>query len=173
MPDETPIEHETLTWDGFGQATRDLSRRIVAAGFVPEVVVAIARGGLLPAGALAYGLGVKNCGSLNVEFYTGIGTVLDVPEVLPPDLDIGYLRRRHRPHAATRRRPARRARCRRALRDHLHEADDDRRTRLLVEAHRTLDRLPVVVPRFGRRRGCRLRHPLRVIARHTAKPRRS
>jgi len=85
------VERETLTWQGFGDATRELSRRIVADGFVPEVVVAIARGGLLPAGAIAYGLGVKNCGAINMEFYTGIGTVLDAPEVLPPALDMEYL----------------------------------------------------------------------------------
>ena len=84
-------ERETLTWDQFGVASRDLARRIVADGFEPEVVVAIARGGLLPAGAIAYGLGVKNCGALNVEFYTGIGTVLEAPEVLRPTLDIEYL----------------------------------------------------------------------------------
>ncbi|WP_261165014.1 phosphoribosyltransferase [Microbacterium sp. Marseille-Q6965] len=84
-------QRETLTWQGFGDATRELSRRIVADGFLPEVVVAIARGGLLPAGALAYGLGVKNCGAINMEFYTGIGTVRDAPEVLPPELDMDYL----------------------------------------------------------------------------------
>ena len=84
-------DREVLTWDGFGEATRELSRTILADGFVPDVVVAIARGGLLPAGAIAYGLGVKSCGALNVEFYTGIGTVLDAPALLPPDLDLGYL----------------------------------------------------------------------------------
>lgn len=84
-------ERETLTWQGFGEATRDLSRAIVADGFVPDVVVAVARGGLLPAGAIAYGLGVKNCGAINVEFYTGIGTVLPDPELLPPELDMSYL----------------------------------------------------------------------------------
>ncbi len=84
-------QREVLTWDGFGEATRAIARRIVADGFVPEVVVAIARGGLLPAGAIAYGLGAKNCGAINVEFYTGIGTVLDAPEVLPPELDMNYL----------------------------------------------------------------------------------
>jgi uncharacterized protein len=94
MGKATMIERETLTWDAFGDATRDLARDILADGFVPEVVVAIARGGLLPAGAIAYGLGVKNCGALNVEFYTGIGTVLDAPEVLPPALDIEYLKGR-------------------------------------------------------------------------------
>ncbi|MGX1793389.1 phosphoribosyltransferase [Microbacterium sp. NPDC055312] len=85
------IERETLTWDGFGDATRELAREIIDSAFVPEVVVAIARGGLLPAGAIAYGLGVKNCGAINMEFYTGIGTVLDAPEVLPPELDMEYL----------------------------------------------------------------------------------
>jgi hypoxanthine phosphoribosyltransferase len=84
-------EREVLTWDGFGAATRAISRAIVSDGFVPDVVVAIARGGLLPAGAIAYGLGAKNCGAINVEFYTGIGTVLDAPEVLPPELDMNYL----------------------------------------------------------------------------------
>lgn len=91
---ETTGERERLTWDDFGDATRDISRAIVADGFHPEVVVAIARGGLLPGGAIAYGLGVKNCGALNVEFYTGVGTVLDAPEVLPPALDLSYLRGR-------------------------------------------------------------------------------
>lgn len=84
-------QRERLTWDAFGEASRDIARAIVVDGFVPEVVVAIARGGLLPAGAIAYGLGAKNCGAINVEFYTGIGTMLDAPEVLPPELDMAYL----------------------------------------------------------------------------------
>lgn len=84
-------ERERLTWEDFGEAARDLARRILADGFEPEVVVAIARGGLLPGGAIAYALGAKNCGALNVEFYTGIGEVLDAPEVLPPALDLTYL----------------------------------------------------------------------------------
>ncbi|KAA9111691.1 phosphoribosyltransferase [Microbacterium rhizomatis] len=82
---------ESLTWDAFGGATRDIARTIVADGFAPEVVVAIARGGLLPGGAIAYALGAKNCGALNVEFYTGVGEVLDAPEILPPALDITFL----------------------------------------------------------------------------------
>jgi hypoxanthine phosphoribosyltransferase len=84
-------ERERLTWDAFGEAARDLARSIHADGFVPEVVVAIARGGLIPGGAVAYALGAKNCGALNVEFYTGIGEVLDAPELLPPHLDLDYL----------------------------------------------------------------------------------
>ncbi len=51
-------DREVLTWDGFGEATRELSRTILADGFVPDVVVAIAPGGQLPAGANADGQGV-------------------------------------------------------------------------------------------------------------------
>ena len=88
---DTTIERERLSWEQFGEASRDLARTILRDGFEPEVVVAIARGGLLPGGAIAYALGAKNCGALNVEFYTGIGTVLDAPELLPPELDMSYL----------------------------------------------------------------------------------
>jgi hypoxanthine phosphoribosyltransferase len=40
---------------------------------------------------LAYALGIKNCGSLNVEFYTGVDTRLPIPIILPPLLDQGSL----------------------------------------------------------------------------------
>lgn len=78
---------EVLTWQAFGDASRALAGDIVASGFVPEVVVAIARGGLTPAGAIAYALDVKACGALNVEFYTDREETLPTPVVLPPTLD--------------------------------------------------------------------------------------
>lgn len=34
---------------------------------------------------------MKNCGTINIEFYTGVGTVLDTPVVLPPELDLAAL----------------------------------------------------------------------------------
>lgn len=80
-------ERENLTWPVFGEASRELATSVVASGFMPDVVVAIARGGMLLAGSIAYALGAKSCGALNVEFYTGVGTRLDEPVVLPPMLD--------------------------------------------------------------------------------------
>ena len=130
---DASIERETLTWDGFGSATRDLAPSILDSGFEPEVVVAIARGGLLPAGAIAYGLGAKNCGAINVEFYTGIGTVLDAPEVLPPALDMDYLDGR------------------RVLL--VDDVADHHPTGLRLEGHGPVDQLPVVVPGHGARGG--------------------
>ncbi|WP_454049202.1 phosphoribosyltransferase [Cellulomonas sp. Marseille-Q8402] len=84
---ELPDEREILGWDQFGEASRELARAVVASGFEPDVVVAVARGGLLPAGALSYALGLKACGTLNVEFYTGVDARLPEPVVLPPLLD--------------------------------------------------------------------------------------
>lgn len=81
-------EREVLTWEAFGAATRALATEITATGFRPDVVLAIARGGLTVAGALAYALDVKNCGSMNVELYTGVDQRLDVPVMLPPMLDL-------------------------------------------------------------------------------------
>ena len=54
----------------------------------PEIILAIARGGLLVAGALAYALGVKNTFTMNVEFYTGVDERLDMPMLLPPVPDL-------------------------------------------------------------------------------------
>jgi uncharacterized protein len=85
--DDAP-EREVLTWERFGVATRELAETVAADGYQPDVVIAVARGGLTVAGALAYALGVKNCGAMNVEFYTGIDERLDVPVVLPPTLDL-------------------------------------------------------------------------------------
>jgi hypoxanthine phosphoribosyltransferase len=78
---------EVLTWQAFGDGSRELARAILADGFRPDVVVAIARGGMLLAGALAYAMGIKSCGALNVEFYTDVHETLPDPVLLPPMLD--------------------------------------------------------------------------------------
>jgi hypoxanthine phosphoribosyltransferase len=87
----TPPEREILTWDLFGEASRELAQQIVDGGFRPDIVIAIARGGLLPAGAVAYAIGVKAAGTLNVEFYTDIEETLTDPVVLAPLLDTAAL----------------------------------------------------------------------------------
>ena len=81
-------DREELTWTDFGEATRELAEQIADDGWRPDIVIAVARGGLTVAGALSYALGVKNCGAINVEFYTGVDARLDVPVVLPPSLDL-------------------------------------------------------------------------------------
>src|SRR5246127_5925231 len=75
---------ETLTWEGFGDASRELARAIADDGFRPDLILAIARGGMFVAGALGYALSVKNLHLMNVEFYNGVGSTLDMPVMLPP-----------------------------------------------------------------------------------------
>jgi uncharacterized protein len=81
-----------MTWEDLGKAVEDLASQIQEAGFRPDAVLALARGGLPAAGALAYALGVKNMATLNVEFYTGVEERLEEPLLLPPVPDLTLLR---------------------------------------------------------------------------------
>ena len=81
------MERETLDWAGYGKAVRDLATQVAESGYRPDIILAIARGGLFVAGSLGYALSVKNLYVMNLEFYTGVDTRLDVPMVLPPYLD--------------------------------------------------------------------------------------
>jgi uncharacterized protein len=86
------VERERMTWEDVGTAVEELAVQIDAAHFIPDAVLALARGGLPAAGALAYALGVKNMATLNVEFYTGVDERLDEPLLLPPVPDLSLLR---------------------------------------------------------------------------------
>jgi hypoxanthine phosphoribosyltransferase len=77
-------QRERLSWAEFGDATRDLARQVVQDGYAPDLVLSVARGGLLVGAALGYALDVKNAWAMNVEFYTGVDQRLDVPMILPP-----------------------------------------------------------------------------------------
>jgi uncharacterized protein len=77
-------EREIMSWEQLGEAARQLAEAVVESGYRPDIVLAIARGGLLPGGAVAYALGVKNSCAMNVEFYTDVDQRLEVPLILPP-----------------------------------------------------------------------------------------
>ncbi|MGA0035617.1 MAG: phosphoribosyltransferase [Ilumatobacteraceae bacterium] len=80
-------EREILSWELFGTASRELATMIADDGYEPEMILSIARGGLLIGGALGYALAVKNTYTMNVEFYTGVDERLEVPRILPPAPD--------------------------------------------------------------------------------------
>jgi hypoxanthine phosphoribosyltransferase len=77
-------ERERMSWAELGVAARELAARVVEDGYEPDLILGIARGGLLVAGALSYALDVKNSFTMNVEFYTGVDERLPVPMLLPP-----------------------------------------------------------------------------------------
>ena len=78
------LPRERMSWGQLGEASRELARAIVDDGYEPDLILGIARGGLLVAGALSYAIGVKNTFTMNVEFYTGVDERLPVPMILPP-----------------------------------------------------------------------------------------
>jgi uncharacterized protein len=82
-----PEEREIMAWDDFGVASRDVAQMVADDGYEPEMILAIARGGLLIGGALGYALSVKNVYTMNVEYYTGVDERLEVPRILPPAHD--------------------------------------------------------------------------------------
>ena len=77
-----------MTWEELGDGARRLAEMVTDDGYRPDLILAIARGGLLVCGALGYALGVKNTFTMNVEFYTGIDERLDLPMILPPVPDL-------------------------------------------------------------------------------------
>ena len=81
-------DRERMSWADLGDGSRALAEQIAADGFEPDIVLGIARGGLLVAGGIAYALDVKNTFTVNVEFYTGIDERLDMPMILPPVPDL-------------------------------------------------------------------------------------
>lgn len=44
-------DREILTWELNGTACRELAQQVVDDAFVPAIILGIARGGLIPAGA--------------------------------------------------------------------------------------------------------------------------
>jgi len=78
------VARENLSYERFGVAVRELAQMIADDGYEPDVVLSIARGGVFVAGGLAYALDCKNLHLVNVEFYTGVGTTLDMPVMLAP-----------------------------------------------------------------------------------------
>lgn len=87
MADSAAIGHEVLTWERFGVASRALAQLVADSGYRPTIILGVARGGLLPAAALAYALDVKNLFTMNIEFYTGVDERLEFPVMLPPLLN--------------------------------------------------------------------------------------
>jgi hypoxanthine phosphoribosyltransferase len=78
------VAREVMTWEELGSGARELAEAVRDDGYRPDMVLAIARGGLLVAGALSYALAVKNTYTMNVEFYTGVDERLPMPMILPP-----------------------------------------------------------------------------------------
>jgi hypoxanthine phosphoribosyltransferase len=66
-----PIRCQAISWLQFQKLVRQLAFAIRASGFQPDVVVAVARGGYVPARILCDYLGVMELASFRIEHYRG------------------------------------------------------------------------------------------------------
>ncbi|HEY7346659.1 MAG TPA: phosphoribosyltransferase family protein [Gaiella sp.] len=80
-------DREVMSWGDLGTATRALADQVADDGYDPDMILSIARGGLLVGAGLGYALAVKNVYTMNVEYYTGVDERLEVPRILPPAPD--------------------------------------------------------------------------------------
>ena len=89
---QAELVREHLSWQAYGEGSLKLAELVADSGFRPDIILTIARGGLLVGGALSYSLRVKNVFLINVEYYTGIGERLEFPILLPPPLSLVDIR---------------------------------------------------------------------------------
>ena len=59
-----------LKWDDIHQDVKDLCKKIQESGTYNKIV-AISRGGLIPAGIISYELGIRNMSVINIATYIG------------------------------------------------------------------------------------------------------
>ena len=78
-----------VSWREVNELSISVSRMVTADGFQPDIILAIARGGLIPATIIASKIGVKDIISLGVRAYNKDKQRLETPELLhsfPPKI---------------------------------------------------------------------------------------
>ena len=75
-----------VSWEHLHRDAKALAWRLMSAGSF-EGIIAITRGGMVPAGVLAYKLGIKLADTINVEFYTDQERTRPDPVLLAPMLE--------------------------------------------------------------------------------------
>ncbi len=69
---DSHIRCQKISWEHFDRMARQLAHRIRDSGFNPDLIVAIARGGYLPARILSDHLDIFDLASMKIEHYHGI-----------------------------------------------------------------------------------------------------
>lgn len=65
------VRCEYISWGGFFRLSRILSRKIAGSGYEPDLIVAIGRGGYMPARIISDFLHIMNLASFKIEHYHG------------------------------------------------------------------------------------------------------
>ncbi|KXH71545.1 MAG: hypothetical protein AM326_11700 [Candidatus Thorarchaeota archaeon SMTZ-45] len=78
------MDYLILSWQDVYNLTLQLSERIVNSGFVPDVIVGIARGGWIPARILSDVLYASALQNVRIEYYTDVGIKGKAPQITQP-----------------------------------------------------------------------------------------
>ncbi len=92
MADNASLRLRRITWGELFNDTLELARQIIASRYRPELLVVIARGGLVVGRILSDLLSVRDIANVSVKFYKGVGLTSDKPvisEGLNPGLVAG------------------------------------------------------------------------------------
>ncbi|HBH62085.1 MAG TPA: phosphoribosyltransferase [Nitrospiraceae bacterium] len=65
------VQCEYVSWGRFYSLSRSLTRKVYTSGFKPDIIVAIGRGGYMPARILSDFLHIMNLTTLKIEHYRG------------------------------------------------------------------------------------------------------
>ncbi|MHA2161833.1 MAG: phosphoribosyltransferase [Candidatus Thorarchaeota archaeon] len=78
------MEYLILSWDDVYNLTLQISERIVQSGFMPDIIVGIARGGWIPARILSDVLYANAMFNVRIEYYSDIGLSGGEPKITQP-----------------------------------------------------------------------------------------
>ena len=79
------MEYIPTSWESASEALRNkVTNQIDESGFKPDVIVAISRGGLIPARILSDSLNVPIVYTIRISFYSSVGVRKETPEVTQP-----------------------------------------------------------------------------------------
>lgn len=78
------MDYLILSWQDVYNLTLQLSERIVASGFKPDIIVGIARGGWIPARILSDVLYMESLQNIRIEYYTDVGVRGKEPKITQP-----------------------------------------------------------------------------------------
>ncbi|MCB2171295.1 phosphoribosyltransferase [archaeon] len=73
-----------LTWDDVQAAAEKTADKIKQDGFIPDIMIAISRGGFDPARIISDQLGIRKLASLQVIYYSSVNEKMKEPQVLFP-----------------------------------------------------------------------------------------
>ncbi len=78
------MEYLILSWSDVYNLTLQLSERIVDSGFIPDLIIGIARGGWIPARILSDVLYANAMFNVRIEYYTDLGEHGREPKITQP-----------------------------------------------------------------------------------------